>query len=77
MADLLAFPGSRQEPDLEDMDRSQLTALLAQVREDIEALDQIEPEDMDSPDYEAWGDRHEELEDLEDDILERLEDLED
>jgi hypothetical protein len=28
---------------------------------------------MESEEYEAWGDRHEELEDLVDDVLDRLE----
>ena len=31
---------------------------------------------MESEEYEAWGDRHEELEDLADEILDRLDELE-
>ena len=30
---------------------------------------------MESEEYEAWGDRHEELEDLADELMERLEEL--
>ena len=38
-------------------------------------LDEREPGDMESEEYEAWGDRHEELEDLADELMERLEEL--
>ena len=41
----------------------------------IDRLDEEEPEDMESEAYEAWGDRHEALEDLADDIQDRLEEL--
>ena len=51
-------------PDLEAMGRQR-----------IARLDQEEPEDMDSEAYDAWGDRHEALEDLADDILDRLDEL--
>ena len=37
--------------------------------------DEEEPEDMESEAYQAWGDRHEVLEDLADDIVDRLEEL--
>ena len=30
---------------------------------------------MNSEEYEAWGDRHEELEDLADEIIDRLEEM--
>ena len=59
-------------PDLEAMDRAELLDYLAAVRQWIARLDQEEPEDMDSEAYDAWGDRHEALEDLADDILDRL-----
>ena len=45
------------------------------MRREIAELDLEEPEDMDSEEYEAWGDRHEELEDRADDLLEALEEL--
>ena len=45
------------------------------VRGWIDRLDEEEPEDMESEEYEAWGDRHEALEDLADDIVDRLEEL--
>lgn len=58
------------------MDREELLDYLAAVREWIARLDREEPEDMDSEAYDDWGDRHEVLEDLADDILERLDQLE-
>lgn len=59
-----------------DGDRRQaLLGELEQVRQEIAELDLEEPEDMDSEEYEAWGDRHEELEDRADDLLEALEEL--
>ncbi len=70
MDDLFA-PG----PDLDAMDRAELLDYLATVRQWIAELDQEEPEDMDSEAYDAWGDRHEALEDLADDILDRLDEL--
>ncbi len=70
MDDLFA-PG----PDLDAMDRAELLDYLATVRAWIAGLDGEEPEDMDSEAYDAWGDRHEALEDLADDILDRLDEL--
>ncbi len=75
MADFLDFD-SGFAPDIEEMDREELTACLREVRERIADLDEREPADMESEEYEAWGDRHEELEDLADEIMERLEDME-
>ena len=62
-------------PDTETMDREELKACLQEVRERIADLDEREPGDMESEEYEAWGDRHEELEDLADELMERLEEL--
>ena len=47
-----------------------------QLRERIEQLDAAEPKNMNSEAYEEWGDLHEELEDLVDDVLDRLEEME-
>ena len=72
MAEFLEFDGGFA-PDIEAMDREELQACLQEVRERIADLDEREPADMNSEEYEAWGERHEELEDLADDILDRLE----
>ena len=48
---------------------------LERERQEIAALDLEEPADMDSEAYKVWGDRHEELEDQADDLMDRLEEL--
>ena len=74
MAEFLEFDGGFA-PDIEAMDREELQACLQEVRERIADLDEREPADMNSEEYEAWGERHEELEDLADEIGERLEEM--
>ena len=73
MADIIAFDSFWEEPDLDAMDREELKDYLARVRAELDRLDGEEPQDMDSEEYEVWGDRHEELEDLVDEIWDRLE----
>ncbi len=70
MAEIIPFPGA---PDLDALDRAALRARLDQVRRELRALDEAEPEDMMSEAYDAWAERHEALEDLADDLLDRLE----
>ena len=72
MADFLEFDGGFA-PDIDTMDREALKDCLREVRERIADLDEREPADMNSEEYEAWGERHEELEDLADEIMDRLE----
>ena len=60
------------EPDWETMDRCRLTAYLNDVRGRINQLDEQEPADMNSEEYDVWGVRHEELEDLADEIRDKL-----
>ena len=72
MAEFLECDGGFA-PDIEAMDREELQACLQEVRERIADLDEREPADMNSEEYEAWGERHEELEDLADEIMDRLE----
>ena len=74
MAEFLEFDGGFA-PDIEAMDREELQACLQEVRERIADLDEREPADMNSEEYEAWSDCHEELEDLADEIVERLEEM--
>ena len=62
-------------PDVEDMDLHQLQALKAQLMEKIAELDAREPKNVESEAYDAWADAHEELEDLLDDVLDRLEEF--
>lgn len=60
-------------PDLDAMGTQELMDYLSTVRDWIARLDEEEPEDMESEEYDRWGERHEALEDLSDDILDRLE----
>ena len=74
-ADRIDFSQYAEEPDLREMSREALQEYWETVRERIALLDEQEPEDMDSEEYESWGDRHEALEDLADEILDRLDEL--
>ena len=73
MADIIDF-GAYRDPA--DMDKAELLAYLDTLRSQIAELDEEEPADMESEAYEDWGQRHEDLEDLVDDVLDRLEELE-
>ena len=73
MADIIDF-GAYRDPA--DMDKEELQAFLETLRGQIAELDEAEPADMESEAYEDWGQRHEDLEDLVDDALDRLEELE-
>ena len=73
MADIIDF-GAYRDPA--DMDKAELLAYLDTLRGQIAELDEAEPADMESKAYEEWGQRHEDLEDLVDDVLDRLEELE-
>lgn len=72
MADIIDFNAYR---DPSDMTKEELLAYLEQLREQIAALDEAEPEDMESEEYEVWGEQHEELEDMLDEALDFLEDM--
>ncbi len=75
MAHRIDFSQYAEEPDLREMSREALREYLETVRERIALLDEQEPENMDSEEYESWGDQHETLEDLADEILDRLDEL--
>ena len=75
MAEIHRFDDFYEEPELDGMDAEQLQAYLASVRARIDQLDEEEPEDMESEEYQDWGGRHEDLEDLADEIMDRLEAL--
>ncbi len=75
MADVIDFSEYAQEPDLDAMSRDELVDYLEAVRAQIRQLDEREPKNMNSEEYEDWGDRHEELEDLADEIQDLLDDM--
>lgn len=64
-----------EEADIDAMDPEELKDYMAQLQEQIAELDKKEPRNMNSEAYEAWGDRHELLEDLLDDVLDRLDEM--
>ncbi len=72
MAQWIDLSQYAEGPELHTLSRERLQAYLETVRERIALLDEQEPEDMDSEEYECWGDRHEALEDLADEIQDRL-----
>ena len=76
MAEILELDPFFGELDFAAMGREDLASCLDVVRVRISRLDEEEPGDMESEEYEAWADRHEELEDLADEILDYLEGLE-
>lgn len=61
--------------DPSNLSKSELLDWLARLRTLVAQLDETEPADMESEEYNDWGEQHETLEDLIDDILDRLEDL--
>jgi len=73
MADIIDFTVYR---DPQTMNREELLAYLETLRQQIAALDESEPADMESEAYEDWADQHEDLEDLTDEAMELLEAME-
>jgi len=67
------FSGNSKE--LDKMGLNDLTILRKKLETEIAALDDSEPSDEMSVDYERWADTHEELEDYLDEILDRLEEM--
>lgn len=74
MAEIIEFPAQNGAEDTDELSREELLTLLERLRAEITALDEKEPKNMNSEAYETWADRHEELEDQVDEILELLED---
>ena len=75
MAKLFDFSNYREEPDMDSMDEAALRSYLKELQEQIAALDEEEPANMESEEYELWGEAHENLEDLVDEVMDRLDDL--
>ena len=74
MGEVINFRDYQEEPDIFAMNAEELEAYLQQLRERIAELDQKEPRNMMSEAYEAWGELHEELEDMVDEVLDLLDD---
>lgn len=69
MGEVINFRDFQKEPDVFSMNAEELERYLQELRERIAALDLQEPENMMSEAYEDWGELHEELEDLVDEVL--------
>lgn len=76
MADVIDWKQYGHEPDVSTMDRDALRDYLHDLQARIRILDAKEPRRMDSPAYDGWAKAHEDLEDLVDEVLDRLDELE-
>ena len=61
------------DADIDEMTAEELAEYLAFLAERRAEMDENEPADEDSDAFADWAERHEELEDLYDEALERLE----
>lgn len=75
MADVIELSDYTELPDLDTLSREELLDCLKSVRAQIDQLDGQEPKNMNSEAYEDWGDRHEALEDLADEIQDLLDEM--
>lgn len=75
MADVIELSDYTELPDLDTLSREELLDYLKSVRAQIDQLDSQEPKNMNSETYEDWGDRHEALEDLADEIQDLLDEM--
>lgn len=71
MAQIIPFD-TNQDMDIDQMTTEQLKQYQSSLLEELAALDAREPQNMASEAYEPWGDEHEELEDLLDEIQDIL-----
>ena len=75
MADVIELSDYTELPDLDTLSREELLDYLKSARAQIDQLDGQEPKNMNSEAYEDWGDRHEALEDLADEIQDLLDEM--
>ena len=71
--EIIFAPDPPERPDAAELDLAELRRYRQEIAEQIADLDEREPEDMDSEAYDVWAGRHEDLEDIRDEIEERLE----
>ena len=71
---MIEFPKTF-DADPQDMNREELERYLSLLQNELADLDAREPKNANSEAYETWADEHEELEDLMDEVLDRLEEL--
>lgn len=74
MGDILFF--EKNLPDIQilnKMQKDELEKTLHELENQMALLDEQEPQDMMSEEYELWGDKHEQLEDIMETIIDLLE----
>ena len=62
-------------PDMDEMGLEDLKGYLCELEAALSKLDAVEPRNENSEAYEDWAEEHEELEDLIDEVLDRIEEL--
>ncbi len=70
---ILEFPGGEKDPAR--MTREELETALEEVLAELADMDAQEPGDETSEEFVDWAEAHEDLEDLADELTERLEEL--
>ena len=75
MPNVISFPWNEEPKDLYEMTLPELQEHYKDMQEELHALDEKEPKNINSDAYEQWADEHEELEDYLDEILDRMDAL--
>ena len=70
---ILPFPAQDPWARMEGMTAEELAEFLAELLAQRQEMDAAEPDEADEEAYETWADAHEELEDLIDEVRDRLE----
>lgn len=70
---IIPFPAQDPWERMEGMAAEELAEFLAELLGQRQEMDAAEPDEADEESYEAWADAHEELEDLIDEVRDRLE----
>ena len=70
---ILPFPAQDPWERTEGMTAEELAEFLAELLAQRQEMDAAEPDEADEEAYETWADAHEELEDLIDEVRDRLE----
>lgn len=70
---ILPFPAQDPWERMEGMAEEELAEFLAELLGQRQEMDAAEPDETDEETYETWADAHEELEDLIDEVRDRLE----
>ena len=70
---IVPFPAQDPWERMESMAAEELAEFLAELLGQRQEMDAAEPDEADEEAYETWADAHEELEDLIDEVRDRLE----